>query len=93
MTTVLHLSSLILGLSAWAVALWGVIRKEPRRLSCFLCALPLLLELYEVGNRVRMGDLSAVMDTIRAVNIAGMVLVAVTLLLNLLASYRKKNRE
>lgn len=92
MTTFLNLSSLILGLIAWGVALWGVIRREPRLSSFFLCALPLLLELYEVGNRVKMGDLSAVMDTIRAVNIAGTVLVVGTLILNLLAYVRKRKK-
>lgn len=93
MTTFLNLSSLFLGLGAWGVALWGVVRRRPQLLSVVLCALPLLLELYEVGNRVRVGDVSAVMDTIRAVNIAGTVLVAVTLLMNLLAFLRQKNEK
>lgn len=87
-----NLTSLLLGLISWIIPLLSMMRKKTSIFSCggsFLCcALALLLQLLEVNNRVNLGDLAAVMDTIGAVVLAGAVMLTVSAGLNLLSYVR-----
>ncbi len=91
MTAFYNIGSLILGLISWLLALLAIKNRQNKTAhflsfgSFSLCALSLLFQIFEVGNRVAKGDLSAVMDTIRAVMIASALLVIITVILNLFA--------
>lgn len=53
-----------------------------------MCSIALVLQVLEIGRLVDINDLSAVMDTIRAVGIAAVTLVVVTVVLNVIAVCR-----
>ena len=99
MTAFYNIGSLVLGLAAWIFALLAIKNRQNKpahflSVSSFsACALSLLFQIFEVGNRVSKGDLSAVMDTIRAVMIAAALLVLVTVILNLFALTKAKSKE
>ena len=86
-----HSLSLMTGITAWVLGTCAVVGKKERKMHGFsvgslsMCSIALVLQLIEIGRLVEKNDLSAVMDTIRAVNIAAMVLVVVTMLLNVVA--------
>ena len=90
----LHLLSLSAGILAWVLGAWAVTSKKQRKAyglsvaSLSLCVIALLAQLMELGRLVLKEDLSAVMDTINAVNFAAIVLVVVTLVLNVAAVLR-----
>lgn len=94
----LNIGSLALGIGAWLFA--GMAIATPKAavshkntlLSFSLCTISLLLQLCEINRRVLLADYAAIEDTIRAVVIAAAVLVAVTILLNLIALLKSKNR-
>lgn len=92
MSTFLNLGSLILGLAAWVIPIAAISMRKKRPLNLFsiysfsFCAAALLFQLLQVQHLVRIGDLSAIMDTIRATCIAAVVLVVVTGALNLIAA-------
>ena len=95
MTSMFHnLTSILLGLLAWALPILYLRVKKRRELFCCgsfaACALSLLFQLREVMDRTNIGDLSAIMDTINAVNFCAAVLMTVTLILNLIALTRRK---
>lgn len=85
------MTSLVLGLTAWGLPMtlgyfadrggpimgWGV---SIGSMSC--CILALYAQLLEVQRRTVLEDWSALMDTMRAVVMAGGVLILVTVLLN-----------
>lgn len=89
-----NICSLLLGIFAWLLPLFSVAIKEAKRAYAFstvsfiLCACSLLMQFFEIGNRVSIGDFSAIMDTIRAVIIASVLLVSVTAILNLITLIR-----
>ena len=94
MSAFLNIGSLALGLLSWLIPVLSLKRK-PGRISVpgasFLCcALALLLQLAEVMHRVTIGDLTAVMDTISAVVLAGAVMLGVCGLANLLIFLRDR---
>lgn len=99
MTAFYNIGSLVLGLAAWIFALLAIKNRQNKPAhflsvgSFSACALSLLFQIFEVGNRVSKGDLSAVMDTIRAVMIAAALLVLVTVILNLYALTKAKSKE
>lgn len=97
MTTFLHLTSLGLGLLAWALAITALIRRRFGGLnltSLTACGLALLLQLAEADHLANgLEDISALMDTINAVVTAGAVLLAVTAVLNLMALLRTRRGE
>ena len=84
-----NLSSIFLGLLAWALPVIGLCRKQHRAglacgsLSC--AALSLYFQLLEVMNRINLEDSAAIYDTIHAVCLCATVLLAVTMILNLAA--------
>ena len=92
MTTFLNLGSLILGVAAWIIPITAISMRKKRQLNQFsiysfsFCAAALMLQLLEVQHLVKIGDLSAIMDTIRATCIAAVVLVIVTIALNLIVA-------
>lgn len=98
MTVFHNLGSLILGFGTLIMAGWAVFVRA-RQSSAYLsagsfglCALSLLLQLAEIGHRVRTGDLSAVMDTMQAVWLAAAVLFSLTLIVNAAALLRHHRR-
>lgn len=61
-------------------------------LSFSFCCGALVCQLLEVRRRVQISDWSALMDTMDAVVFAAAALLAVTLVLNLLALFRKNKK-
>ena len=49
-----------------------------------------MTQLFEISRRVNLGDYAAIEDTIRAVIIASIVLVVVTIILNIVALVKSK---
>ena len=92
----LHLLSLTTGIAAWVFGCWAIASKKNRNTHIFsvaslsLCCIALVSQLIEIGRLVEKNDLSAVMDTIRAVNIAAVVLTVITVVLNVMAFIRNK---
>ena len=94
----LNIGSLVLGVCAWVfagLAIWAPKACSSHRntlVSFSLCAAALVLQLVEINRRVLLADYAAIADTIRAVVIASVVLVAVTMILNLVALARAKGK-
>ena len=94
----LNICSLISGACAWLFA--GLAITAPKALtshrntlvSFSLCAISLVLQFFEIHRRVLLGDYAAIADTIGAVLIASAVLVSITILLNLVALRKAKNK-
>ena len=57
-----------------------------------LCAISRVFQLFEINRRVFLGDYAAIEDTIRAVLIASVALVSITMILNLVALAKAKNK-
>ena len=96
MSALFNLGSLLLGLAAWALPFLAIGRKERFFFCCLgsfsCCIASLLLQLMEVQHRVRIEDWSALMDTINAVVMAAVVMVAVTVACSLFALLRAARR-
>lgn len=99
LTALYNISSFLLGITAWILAGIAIARKK-RQLSNYysltsfgMCILSLLLQIFEVANRVNQNDYAAIADTIHAVCFAACVLVGVTLVLNLMAVVKAKNKQ
>ena len=84
-TPILNVSSLLLGLTAWSFAIAGIRRRKISLTSFALCLTALVLQFMELTHRARIGDVSAIFDTIGAVTLSAAVLSAGTMLLNTLA--------
>ena len=96
MTAFLNLGALVLGIAAWILPLAAIHRRKRDQRSIFLsvasfsaCALALVLQFFEFRQRVRAEDWSALMYTIDATIWVSILLVAGTVLLNILAVKRK----
>lgn len=95
---ILSIGSLALGLSAWILGILAIIRPKASVsyantvCSFSLCAVSLLLQLFEVQNRVKIRDYAAIEDTIRAVIIAAVALVFVTFALNIVAFAKARKK-
>ena len=93
-TVINNIGSIILGVIACALACFAISRKQAHRYSVAsfsFCALSLLLQFFEIGNRVNAGDFSAIADAIRAVIIAAVVLIGTTVAFNIIALTKQKN--
>ena len=94
----LNIGSLISGTCAWLFAGLAILTPKASTshrntfASFSLCAISLMLQLFEINRRVLLGDYAAIEDTIRAVLIASVVLVFVTIILNLVAIAKAKNK-
>ena len=93
-----NIGSLILGTCAWLFG--GLAIATPKALSSHrntlvsfgLCTVSLVFQLLEVNRRVISGDYAAIDDTIRAVVIASVALVVITIILNVVALVKAKNK-
>lgn len=96
MTIVFNLGSLALGLAAWGLPFLAIGKKDRFGLCCLgsfgCCILSLLLQLFEVKNRVNLEDWSALMDTMHAVTLAAVVMTVVMVVCNLFALLRAARR-
>ncbi len=97
MSAFFNITSLTLGLIAWAIPLALLLRDMDSHAGGVLasgtaCMTALLLQLCEIGHRVAIHDYPAIIDTIGAVIFAAMVLVAVTTVLNLAVCLRRGQR-
>lgn len=96
---ILSTGSLILGVSAWLLAIFAVTTSKTITshrntiLSFSFCTLALVLQLLEINNRVNIGDYAAIEDTIRAVLIAAIVLTSITVALNIAALVKAKKKK
>lgn len=61
-------------------------------MSFSLCAISLTFQLFEINHRVLLGDYAAIEDTIRAILIASIALISVTVILNVVAFVKAKNK-
>ena len=90
----LNIISLVLGIGAWGVAVVAILKPTVSHkstiLSFSLCALSLVAQLFEISRRVNLGDYAAIEDTIRAIIIASIVLVVITIILNIVALVKSK---
>ena len=87
-----NIGSLILGLAAWLLPVLAIGKRDRFSLCCLgsfgCCILSLLLQLFEVTRRVNLEDWSALMDTMHAVVLAAVIMVAVMVICNLFALLR-----
>ena len=95
----LNIGSLILGACAWLFAVFAIatskafISYRNTSVSFSLCVISIVFQLFEVNRRVLLGDYAAIEDTIRAVLIASVALVLITIILNLIALVKAKKRQ
>jgi len=96
----LNLGSLILGLIAWIVPVISLMRikKENNKndlalsvISLSSCAISLTLQISSISQMVKIQDSTAILDTIDSTVFVSMILVAVTIILNIvhLFMYRR----
>lgn len=85
-----NLWSIVLGLLAWLISLWAIGNYKPWKpaFSYFFCAAALLLQLFVMKHSAFSGDYAAIEDTIGAVVFAGSVMLAVTVILNVVALFK-----
>ena len=89
----LNILSLTVGLAAWAPGFAAVMTRRNRFLSfCSFafCSGALVLQILEINRRVTASDWSGLLDTTPALTVVTSVLLAVTVLLNLLALHKGK---
>ena len=96
LSMLLNIGSILIGLGAWALAFLALFAKRTitthrfsvTSFSC--CAISLILQFCEIANRANRGDYAAIEDTIRAIIIAAIILVAGTVILNVVALNKTK---
>lgn len=94
----LNIGSLVLGLGSWVFAVVAII--TPRAceshkktvVSFVLCVISLLCQLIEISNRAGIGDYAAIEDTMRAVLIAAVVMIIITVVLNVVAAIKVEKK-
>ena len=88
----LNVGSLVLGFAAWLLPVLAIGKRDRFSLCCLgsfgCCILSLLLQLFDVTRRVNLEDWSALMDTMHAVVLAAVIMVAVMVICNLFALLR-----
>ncbi len=101
----LNLGSLIFGLIAWILPVVNLVWKDKAAgrnwavlsaASVSACAVSLCMQIFYTNHLVMIEDWSALMDTSSAVALVSTVLLAVTIVLNvitLVVYYRKKSRD
>lgn len=96
LTMIINIGSIVAGLGAWVLAFLAISTKKPKLAhslsvaSFSVCAFSLVLQFFEISNRVNKGDFAAIEDTIRAIIIAAIILVVVTVILNIAALNKTK---
>lgn len=85
------LSSIILGLISWIIPIIAMTKYQNQKtknvfsfsfISFSACSLALLLQIFEVKNRIHLEDWAALMDTIDILSWVVIVLILITILLN-----------
>lgn len=100
MIGLLNLGSLILGLIAWIVPVISLMRIKKGNNQNYLalsaislssCAISLTLQISSISQIVKIQDWTAILDTIDSIVFVSMILVAVTIILNIvhLFMYRR----
>ena len=86
----LNLWSIVLGVLAWLMGIWAIGKYKTWKFqfSYFFCAVALLLQLFVLKYSAFSGDYASIEDTIRAVIFAGIVMLAVTVILNVVAKVK-----
>ena len=84
------LAPLVLGLTAWVLAVAGFRKKQLGYFSWVACAAALWFPLLSIHNWVIKEDISAIMDCAKAYMICAGVLLAVNAVLNALPLLKKK---
>ena len=98
-TAIFNIGSFTLGLIAWGLAFTAIKSKKEKFAHVFsvvsfsLCAVSLVLQILEIENRFAQRDFAAIEDTIGAVIIAAVALVAVTMVLNVIAVIQKRSER
>ena len=92
----LNIISLIFGMGAWGMAVIAIAKpayyNKSVILSFALCTFSLIFEFFQISRRVNLGDYAAIEDTIRAVIIASIVLMVLTIILNIVALVKSKKK-
>ena len=93
----LNIGSFILGACAWLVAGLAITSNafashRNTLVSFSLCVSSIVLQLFEINRRVLLGDYAAIEDTICAILIASVTLVFITIILNMVALVKVKNK-
>lgn len=88
LTPILNISSLAIGLMAWGFGCAALARRRVSLRSFGCCLLSLALQFTELTHRAEIGDVIAILDTVRGVTIAAVTLSAGTLALNTAAHLR-----
>lgn len=92
MSAFYNFGSLMLGLVSWVFPFLAIRKKYRFGLCCLgsfgCCILSLLLQLFEMKNRVNLEDWSALMDTMHAVTLAAVVMIVVMLICNMFVLLR-----
>ena len=96
----LTLGSLVLGLIAWFIPVFSIIRRKKRGnsqltmivLSMGSCATALWFQISYTNYLVNIQDISALMDTMSTLNWISAVLLSVTIILNIISIILYKNR-
>lgn len=94
----LNIISLIFGACGWLFG-WRAMTASDAfashrntLVSYSLCAVSLLTQLFEINRRANLGDYAAIGDTIHGVLLASVVMVCITVILNLTALVKAKNK-
>ena len=94
----LNIGSLILGVCAWLFAGLAITTSKAftshrnTLISFSSCVVSLMFQFIEINRRVLLGDYAAIDDTIRGILIATAVLISITIILNLFALVKAKNK-
>lgn len=97
MSGLLNLGSLVFGLIAWTLPVIVFLQSHKvSRQKCLVfsavsisaCAVSLCLQIFEIHHRVNLQDWSALMDTSRTVALVTALLLAVTIILNVVVYLR-----
>ena len=90
-----HLWSIVLGVLAWLMGVWAIVRYKVWKftISYLFCAVALLLQLFAVKESAFKGDYSSIEDTIRWIVFAGIFMLVVTVILHAAAFFKFKSAQ
>lgn len=95
----LNLGSLVLGIIAWIIPIINLLQYDKHRnwiaftiISISACSVSLYFQLFYNYHLVKIKDWSALMDTMSAVVFAATVLLIGTVILNIIAFIKYKDR-
>lgn len=100
MSAFFNLGSFVLGIISWMIPVSLMLLPKSKNnavlglsmTSFTCCGAALILQLFEIRNRVLLGDWTAIMDTIDLICWAAVGLTVVTVILNAVALKKKSNQ-